>query len=183
LRQKIPAKCERRHALRRRLQSGEYDEDDQDAQKQAATIGDGIDDGVFVELTAGGDQPETADPEEQDRDQEPETVGVPVELGGVEVGDVEGEHDDGGIATGSAEAAELFDVGDLVAAATCGRAATFAEIFEFGEAFDEGEGEKEEDAEAGKPGGDDDSGGGRTGDDADGVEAGEDDDVYQRGAF
>ena len=40
-----------------------------------------------------------------------------VELGGVEVGDVEGEDDDRGVAAGGAEAAELLDVGDMVAAA------------------------------------------------------------------
>jgi hypothetical protein len=121
---------------------------DYEAEEEAAAVGDGVDNGVFVELAAGGQEPETTDPEEKDGDQKPEASGVLVELGGVEVGDVEGEDDDGGVAAGGAEAAELFDVGDVVAAAADGDAATFAETFEFGEAFDEGEGEKEKDAEA-----------------------------------
>ena len=66
-----------------------------------------------------------------------------VELGGVEVGDVEGEDDDRGVAAGGAEAAELFDVGDVIAAAAYGfDAAALAEVFELGEAFDEGKGEE-----------------------------------------
>ena len=102
---------------------------------------------------------------------------------GVEVGDVEGEDDDGGVSAGRAEAAELLDVGDVVAAAFGGGAATLAQVFKFGEAFDEGEGEEEEDAEAAEPGGEGDAGGSCSGDDADGVEAGEDDDVDEDGAF
>ena len=43
-----------------------------------------------------------------------------VELGGVEVGDVEGEDDDGGVAGGGAEGAELLDVADVIAAALGG---------------------------------------------------------------
>ena len=95
-----------------------------------------------------------------------------IELGGVEVPDVQGDDGDGDVAAGGAETAELFDVGDVVAAATGLDAAALAEVFELGEAFDEGEGEEEENAEAGEPGGDGDSGGGGPGEDADGVEAG-----------
>ena len=106
-----------------------------------------------------------------------------VELGRVKGGDVEGEDDDGGIAAGGAEAAELLDVGDVVAAAAGGDASALAQAFEFGETFDEGEGEEEEDAEAAEPGGGADSGGGRASNDANGVKAGEDNDIHQDGAF
>jgi hypothetical protein len=165
------------------LEGGEDDEDHEDPKEQAAAVGDGVDDGIFVEQAAGGDEPKAADPKEKDRDQKPEAIGVLVELDSVEIGDIEGEYNNGGVAAGGAEAAELFDVRYLVAAATRGGASPLAEVFELGEAFDEGEGEKEEDAEAGEPGGDDDSRGGRAGDDADGVEAREDDDVDQRRSF
>ena len=106
-----------------------------------------------------------------------------VELGCIEVRDVESEDRDGDVAAGGAEAAELLDVGDVVAAAADGFAAAFAQVFELGEAFDEGEGEEEEDAEATEPGGDGNSCGGRAGEDANGVEAGEDDDVDEDRAF
>ena len=83
-----------------------------------------------------------------------------VEMGGVEVGDVEGEDDDRDVGAGRAEAAELLDVGDVIATTFGDGSAALAEVFELGEAFDEGEREEEEDAEAGEPGGDRDSGGG-----------------------
>ena len=67
---------------------------------------------------------------------------------GVEVGDVKGEDDDGGVSAGGAEAAELLDVGDVVAASFGGGYAALAEVFELGEAFDEGQREEEEDTEA-----------------------------------
>ncbi len=157
----------------------------QEAQEEAAAVGDGVDDGVFVEFGPGRREPEAAEPEEKDGDEEPEAVDVVVELGGVgvEVGDVEGEDDDGGVSAGGAEAAELLDVGDVVAAAFGGDSAAFAKVFELGEAFDEGQREEEEDAEAAEPGGDGDSGGSGSGEDADGVEAGEDDDIDQDGAL
>ena len=62
-----------------------------------------------------------------------------VEFGGVEIGDVEGEDDYRGVSAGGAEAAELLDIGDVIAAAAGGDAAALAKAFEFGEAFDEGE--------------------------------------------
>ena len=46
------------------------------AHEEAAAVGDGVDDGVFVELAAGGGEPEAADPEEKKGDEEPEAVGV-----------------------------------------------------------------------------------------------------------
>ena len=123
------------------------------------------------------------DPEEHDWEEEPEAAGVAVEVC-AEVGDVEHEDDDGGVAGGGSEGAELLDIGDEVASAVGGglRRAGGA-TFELGEALDEGEGEEEEDGEAGQPGGDGDSGGGGAGEDADGVEAGEDEDVDQDDAL
>ena len=134
-----------------RLEGGEDDGDDNDAKQEAAAVGDGEDDGIFVELAARGLKPEAADPEKKHGDEKPEAVGVGVELGGVEIGDVEGEDDDGGVSAGRAEAAELLDVGDVVATAAGGGPATLAEAFELGEAFDEGQREEEEDAEAAEP--------------------------------
>ena len=165
------------------LEGGEDDEGYEEAHEEAALVGDGIDDRVFVEVASRGEEPEAAQPEEQDGDEEPEAVGVAVELGGVEVGDVEGEDDDGGVGAGGAEAAELFEVGDVVAAAYCRDSPAFPEAFEFREAFDEGERKEEEDAEAGEPSGDGYSGGGGPGEDADGVEAGEHDDIDDDDAF
>ena len=161
------------------LESGKDDSNDHETEEEAAAIGDGIDDGVFVEVAPRRHEPEAADPEEKDREQKPEAPGVLVEMGGVEGRDVKGEDDDGSIAAGGAEAAELFDVGYVVSAAAGGDATAVAEVFKFGETFDEGEREEEEDAEAAQPGGDGDSRCGGAGDDANGVEAGEDDDVDQ----
>ena len=45
-----------------RLEGGEDDGEDQDAEEKATAVGDGIDDGVFVQLAARGLEPETADP-------------------------------------------------------------------------------------------------------------------------
>ena len=181
-RQKLPGFA-RRRARVSTLKGGEDDGYYDGTEEEAAAVGDCVDDGVFVELAAGGEEPEAADPEEQDGDEEPEATGVLVELCGVEVGDVKREDDYGGVAAGGAEGAELLDVGDMVAAASGGVAATFAEIFELGEAFDEGEREEEEDAEAAEPDRGRDSSGGGSGDDADGVEAGENDDVDQNHAL
>jgi hypothetical protein len=165
------------------LESRNDDGQDEDAKEEAATVGNGIDDGVFIELAAGGLEPETADPEQKDWDEKPETGCMAVELRGVEVGDVEGKDGDGDVSAGGAEAAKLLDVGDVVATTAGGGASALTEIFEFGEAFDEGEREEEEDAEAGEPGGDGNPRTSGAGDDADGVQAGEDDDVDDNGSF
>jgi hypothetical protein len=45
------------------LKGGEDYGEDEDAEQEAAVIGDGIDYGVFVELAARGLEPETADPQ------------------------------------------------------------------------------------------------------------------------
>ncbi len=42
------------------LEGGEDDGEDHDAEEKAATVGDGVDDGVFVELATGGLEPEAA---------------------------------------------------------------------------------------------------------------------------
>ena len=49
-------------AMKPHSEGGEYDGYDYEAEEEAAAVGDGIDDGVFVELAAGGLEPETADP-------------------------------------------------------------------------------------------------------------------------
>jgi hypothetical protein len=49
-------------AMSRGLEGGEDDGYDYEAEEEAAAVGDGVDDGVFVELAAGGEEPETADP-------------------------------------------------------------------------------------------------------------------------
>jgi len=108
---------------------------------------------------------------------------VVVELGGVKGGDVEGQDDDGGVSAGCAKAAELLDVGDVVAAAACGDPAAFPQVLEFGEPLDEGEREEEEDTETTEPCGGRDSCGGGSGDNADGVEKGENDDINQHGTL
>jgi hypothetical protein len=48
--------------LSRWLEGGEDDGYDYEAEEEASAVGDGVDDGVFVELAAGGEEPETADP-------------------------------------------------------------------------------------------------------------------------
>ncbi len=101
------------------LKGGEDYEDYEDAEGEGFFVGDGVDDGVFVELAAGGEEPELGDPEEQDREQEPEAAVVAVEMG-VELRDVEQEDDDRGVAGGGAEAAQLLDVAEEVAAAVGG---------------------------------------------------------------
>ncbi len=72
----------------RPLEGGEDDGQDEDAEEEGALVGDGVDDGVFVELAAGGEEPELGDPEEEDGEEEPEASGVAVEVG-VELRDVE----------------------------------------------------------------------------------------------
>ena len=104
--------------FKNRLEGGEDDGEDKDADEEGAAVGDGVDDGVFVELAARGLEPEAADPEEDDGHEEIEAVGVVVERGGVKIGDVEGEDADGDVSAGGAEAAELLDVGYVVAAST-----------------------------------------------------------------
>ena len=132
----------------RSLEGGEDNGDDHKTQEEAAAVGDGVDDGIFVEVAARGHEPEAADPEEKDRNDKPEAPGVPVEMGGVEGRDVKGEDDDGSIAACGAEAAELFDVAYVVSAAAGGDTTALAEVFELGETFDEGQREEEEDTEA-----------------------------------
>ncbi len=51
------------------LQGGEDDGDHDDSEGEGAFVGDGVDDGVFVEMAAGGEEPEAAEPEEEDGDQ------------------------------------------------------------------------------------------------------------------
>ena len=123
----------------RGLEGGENDKDDENAEQEAAAVGDGIDYGVFVEVAAGGLEPEAHDPEKKDGNEKPKASGVLIELGGVEGGDVEGEDHDRGKAAGGAEAAKLLDVGDVVAASACGGPAALSQVFQLGEAFDQGE--------------------------------------------
>ncbi len=47
------------------LEGGEDDAYDDHAEEKAARVGDGVDDGVFVELASGGLKPEAANPEEE----------------------------------------------------------------------------------------------------------------------
>ena len=42
------------------LEGGEDDDGYEEAQEEAALVGDGVDDGVFVELATGGHEPEAA---------------------------------------------------------------------------------------------------------------------------
>ncbi len=166
-----------------RLESRQHDRQNEYTEQQAAAVGDGIDDGIFVQLAPGGLEPEAADPEQKDGNEQPEALGVGIELGCIEIGDVEREHGYRDVAGGRAEAAKLLQIADVIAAALGDLSSPLAQVFEFGEALDEGQGEKEEDAEAAKPGGGLDAGSSGAGEDADGIEAGENDDVDQDGPF
>jgi hypothetical protein len=77
-----------------RSEGDEDDDEYEEAKKKGASVGDGVDDGIFVEEASGGLEPEAAEPQKEDRDEQPEAVGVLVELCGCEVGDVEREDGD-----------------------------------------------------------------------------------------
>ena len=49
------------------LEGGEDYGYDEEAEEEGAFVGDGVDYGVFVELAAGGEEPELGDPEQEDR--------------------------------------------------------------------------------------------------------------------
>jgi len=74
------------------LEGGEDDDGDEDAHEERAFVCDGVYDRVFIELCAGGEEPELRDPEEENGQQKPEAAGVVVEVC-VQIGDVEHEDD------------------------------------------------------------------------------------------
>ena len=74
-------------------------------------VGQREDNRVFVEFSARGKQPDTAEPEDHERHDEPEQNRVPVELCHVVAADVDGKDDYGRKGAGGAEAAQLIDIG------------------------------------------------------------------------
>ena len=115
------------------------DAQDHEPEQQRALVGDGVDDGVFVEFAARGEEPELGDPEQEDWQEEPEAAGVFVEVG-VELRDVQEQDDDRGVAGSGTEGAKLLDVAEEVSAAVGGDLTALVKALELGEALDEGEG-------------------------------------------
>src|SRR5262249_35115997 len=71
--------------------SKRYKDDGEDnySQHEAALVRDGVYDGIFVELAARSHQPKTAYPKQKDRNEEPESLCVTVEMCGIEVRNIE----------------------------------------------------------------------------------------------
>ena len=127
------------------LQRGKSQRGHRHANQKAQAIGEREDHWVFVQLSARGQQPDAADPEQDERNDQPERAGVTIKGGHVAAADVDGKDDNGCIAAGGAKGAQLLGVTDEIAAAVLERGAAQAQVFEFGKTLDHSEREKQKD--------------------------------------
>lgn len=124
-----------------------------------------------------GDEPDAADPEQEEGADEEQEERALVKQFHFETVGVEGDDEDGKVAAGRAQAGHQGQVGGPISAAADFAAVLLPGGFEFDETLDEGEAEEDEHGEDEEPDGMGDAGGAVSGDEADGVEAGEEEDI------
>jgi len=123
----------------------QHDGDDGGADEQALLVSEREDDGVFIEQAARGQQPDAAKPEDHERHDDPEALGVVVEHDHFAAADVVGEYYDRGKGAGGSKAAQLVKIGDQVAAAIARGGSAGDQVFKLGKTLDDGQREKQED--------------------------------------
>src|SRR5208337_1384546 len=109
----------------------------------AHAVGESKCDRVFVEFAARGEHPHAVEPEDHQGQAQQQQLRRVVELHNVGSGDVNSQDHHSGIRAGRAEAAQLVEIGDHVAASVLGNGVGSAQIFEFGKTLDDGQGEKQ----------------------------------------
>jgi len=125
--------------------SEQDDGDDGCADDQALFVSEGEDEWVFVKQAAGGEQPHATEPEDHERHNDPQALGVVVEHDHLAAADVVGKDHDRGESAGCAEAAQLVEIGEQVAATVAGGGAARDQVFKLGKALDDGQRKKQED--------------------------------------
>jgi len=124
-----------------------HDNQDAHTHEEAGEISECKGDGILVEFSTRGEQPDSGGPENHERNDQPKVAGMAVEFDDVLAADVVGEDDDGSEGAGSAEGAHLLDVGHEVSAAVLELVSREANLFKLGEALHNCEREEQENRE------------------------------------